>query len=223
MSDDQKLIVSARILAGEGHGDMTLGHVSYRRPGEDTFSIKARGIGLEELNSSTIIRARLDGSPLDPEAAIHSEIFIHSEIYSMRPDIGCVIHTHPVHCVALSCVSSHLLPISQPATLFYDDLAYFTDTICLVDDRELGMRLAQALGTHRAILMKNHGVVVVGTTVEEATVSALMLETAARIELLTYGRQVQLFPRDDILRLQAHTRKPGNFKPNFDYFTRKHL
>src|SRR5579863_7941539 len=91
----EKLIDGGIILEALGHGDCTRGHISARKPDDpNLFLIKCSGVGLEEITPDNLTVCNMDGERLSGGPR-HSEVFIHSEIYRARPDVQCVIHTHP--------------------------------------------------------------------------------------------------------------------------------
>lgn len=220
----QKLIVSGRILARHGHGDMTRGHVSVRVPGQpDLFYMKAHSLGLDEITLENILTIGLDGEVVDGTARRHSEVFIHSEVYRARPDIEAVIHTHSANTLALSALEMPIRPISQGGVMFTDCLPVFTGTIDLIRRPDQGRDLAKALGSHRAVLMRHHGLTMTGRTLEEAVVLLFMLEAAAEVQLkaMAAGALALEFPAADIQALKQKLEMPDQFLVNFDYLARK--
>jgi L-fuculose-phosphate aldolase len=226
MHDDisQKLIVAGKILVAEGQDDFTRGHISVRLPDDPAhFLMKPHSIGLDEIAPENILTIDLDGNVVAGTARRHSEVFIHSEIYKARPDVSSVIHTHPLHAVALSASGRPLGCYSQPAALFFEALGVYTDTIALIRSPALGKGVAAALGPHRAVLLKNHGVAVVGASIEEAVIGVIMLETAARVQMVTEaaGEPGPEFPREDIETLKQQISQPEQFVINFNYLARR--
>ena len=220
----EKLIAAGRILDAAGQGDLTRGHVSMRVPGDaQHFIMKPHSHGLDEITLDNIVTCNLDGEKVAGNARRHSEVFVHSEIYKLRPDVMSVIHTHPTHAVAFSATGKALLPISQPAVAFSDGLPSFTETIDLIRNPAMGAGVARALGPHKAVLMRNHGVAVVGTTVEESTVLALMLENACEIQLLAMaaGGVGEVFDAESIARLHHNITRAEQYSINFDYLNRR--
>ncbi len=220
----RKLIAAGAILDAADQGDLTRGHVSVRVPGDPAhFYMKPHSQGLDEITPENIVTCNLDGEKVAGGGRRHSEVFIHSEIYRRRPDVGSVIHVHPTHAVALSATGRPLLPISQPGVTFADGVPYFTGTINLIRQPEQGAAVAAALGPHRAVFLRNHGVAVAGATLEEATVLALLLEEACRIQLLAMaaGGVGEMFPPEDIARLHHDITRPEQFSINFEYLRRK--
>src|SRR6202161_3591782 len=99
----QELIVAGKVLVGEGQDDFTRGHISFRLPDDpNLFFMKAHSIGLDEITMQNILTIDLEGNVTAGTARRHSEVYIHSEILKLRPDVNCVIHTHPTYSVALS-------------------------------------------------------------------------------------------------------------------------
>jgi L-fuculose-phosphate aldolase len=220
----QKLIVAGKILVAEGQDDFTRGHISVRLPDNPAlFFMKPHSVGLDEITPQNILTIDLDGNVVAGTARRHSEVFIHTEIYKARPDVASVIHTHPVHAVALSASGRPLRCYSQPGALFHEALGVYTDTIALIRSPALGKGVAAALGPHRAVLLKNHGVAVVGASIEETVINVIMLETAAQVQLITEaaGDPAPAFPPDDIEILKQQISRPEQFVINFDYLARR--
>lgn len=220
----QLLIDGCHILEVEGHSDMTRGHLSIRLPDDPgLFYMKPHSYGFDEVSVENIVTCNLEGRKVDGNAPRHSEVFIHSEIYKVRPDVNAVIHTHPDHCVAVSATGRTLRPYSQPGCLFFEKVGAYTDTPDLIRSHELGAGVARALGQNRACLMKNHGVAVVGTSVSDAVVGAIMLENACRVQILaeSTGKVAEEFPRDLVLSLQQKLSGITQMDVNFEYLRRK--
>ncbi|HWG05892.1 MAG TPA: class II aldolase/adducin family protein [Beijerinckiaceae bacterium] len=220
----QQLILAGKVLVAEGQDDFTRGHVSVRLPGNPKlFFMKPHSMGLDEITMQNILTIDLEGEVVAGTARRHSEVYIHSEIFKARPDVNCVIHTHPTYSVAFSSTGRPLKCYSQPGALFYESLGVYADTINLIRSHAMGEGVAKALGSHRAVLLKNHGPVVTGRSIEEAVVGTIMLENAAMIQLLAEaaGDPAPEFPRADIEKLKRDIGQPEQFKINFDYLVRR--
>ena len=220
----QTLIQAGRVLAAAGQDDFTRGHISMRLPDNSgLFFMKAHSTGLDEITMDNILTIGLDGDVVAGNAQRHSEVFIHSEIFKTRGDVNCVLHTHPAHAVALSGSGRPLACLSQPAALFHHALGMYDQSINLIRTPEMGAAVARALGPHRAVLLKNHGVVTAAATVAEAVISAIMLENAAQIQMIAQaaGETAPEFPADDIEKLKRNLSQPEQFAINFDYLVRR--
>jgi L-fuculose-phosphate aldolase len=220
----EQLILAGNVLVAEGQDDFTRGHISMRLPDEPKlFFMKPHSIGLDEITMENILTIDLEGKVVAGTARRHSEVYIHSEIFKARPDVNCVIHTHPPYSIALSATGRPMRGYSQPAALFYDALGVYTDTINLIRTHEMGAGVAQALGPHRAVLLKNHGVVVTGKDIAEAVIGTIMLENAAMVQMIVEaaGEPAEEFSRADIDKLKHDIGQPEQFKINFDYLVRR--
>lgn len=165
---------ACRILASEGYADLTLGHVSARAP-DGQIWIKRKGVALDEVEAEDVVA--ID----DTDAVLHLETVLHTGVYGVRPDVGAVVHGHPPYATALGATSSDLAVLTHDGILFADGVGRFDDPDLIVDDAQ-GDRVATALGSRRAVLLNNHGVLVVGKDVPWAVLTAATLERAARLQ-----------------------------------------
>lgn len=185
--DDELRVVLAtgcRILAMEGHGDLVWGHMSARQPGSERFWMKPRDMGLEEIEPDDPVLVDYEGQQVAGRRRRHGEWPIHSEVYRLRPDVGAVIHTHPTLSTVFGSTGHELQPVTHEGSLFVPPpVPHYGDTTALIVTKDQGAGVAAALGTHRVLFMRNHGIVVAARTVQEAVVSAIILEKACRANL----------------------------------------
>ena len=220
----QKLIDGCLILEREGHHDMTRGHLSVRVPGKpDEFYMKPHSHGFDEVTMENIVTCNIEGEKIAGGGPRHSEVFIHSEILRVRPDVNAVIHSHPDHAVAVSSLGRPIRAWSQPSVLFVDRCGWFTETIDLIRRKDQGAGVARALGQNKICFMKNHGVAVTGTSIEDAVITAIMLENACRIPLLVEaaGNPSPEFPPEDLKLLFDKLGRHDQMVINFEYLRRK--
>jgi L-fuculose-phosphate aldolase len=217
----EKLALACNILAVGGHENLTLGHVTARRPGQTYLHMNSHDLGLEEITPQDIIIIDFEGNKLVGSGRKHSEYPIHTEIYKVYPHINCVIHTHPFYSIIAGATEGTIKTISHEGSLFAG-IPVFGETTLLIRTTALGQAVANCLHGHRALLMRNHGVVVTGTSIEEATVYAVLLEKAARLQVTasqigslststpaeTEGKEEQVF-------------YPKNINNFWDYLVRK--
>jgi L-fuculose-phosphate aldolase len=175
----EQIAWACRIVAAEGYADLTLGHVSARESG-GTVLIKRKGVALDEVTPDDVVEAD------DASAALHLETVLHTEVYRARPDVGAVVHGHPPYATALSATAAELELLTHDAVLFADGIARFEDPDLIVEP-EQGAAVARALGTQRAVLLRNHGVIAVGKDVPWAVLAAVTLERAARVQAIASG------------------------------------
>ena len=178
----RKLTNAGRVLASQDQGDFVAGHVTVRLPDDpQCFLMKPATIGLDEMTPDTIITVDLEGRKVSGTMPRHNEVFIHSEVLRARPDVQAVVHTHAPHAVAFSSLGRELVPVSNEAGYFYKKLPVFAETTDLIVTPDRGKAVARCLGPHGAAILRNHGIVTAGRTIEEAVWLALKLERACRV------------------------------------------
>jgi L-fuculose-phosphate aldolase len=165
---------ACRILASEGYADLTLGHISARGPDGEIW-IKRKGVALDEVEPDDVVTLA------DPDAVLHLETVLHTGVYRARADVGAVVHGHPPYATALGATTADLQVLTHDGVLFADGVSRFGDPDLIVDEDQ-GDRVAAALGSRRAVLMENHGVLVVGADVKWAVLAAATLERAAQLQ-----------------------------------------
>jgi ribulose-5-phosphate 4-epimerase/fuculose-1-phosphate aldolase len=175
------LAQACHVLYHQGHEHFFLGHVSARAPTAGQVWVKPTGFGLEEVGPEHMLLADLDGNKLEGEWNLHTEMPIHTAIYKARPDVNAVVHTHAFHAAGLSASRASFQMVSQDSILVGEVPCY--PSAELVESAALGAALASALGDSRAILMKNHGLTAVGSSIEQAVVRAVSLERSCRTQL----------------------------------------
>ena len=218
----ESLINAGRILASEGQGDFIFGHVTARLPDDDThFLMKPHDFGLEEITPDNLITVNLEGEKVAGESRRHIEVFIHSEVLRARPDIGAVVHTHAPYAVAFSALDRPLQGIGHEGAYFHAGIPVFSETADLIIDQAHGKAVARAMADSDALIMRNHGIVTAGRTIEEATVLALYLERACRAQLMVEacGSAAHVCSHEDAV---AKTQRVLPQSPRvFDYLVRR--
>ncbi len=207
-----------RLVAHHRWTDFIYTHLSARLPGPDHhFLINKYGVNFHEMRASDLVKIDLHGNIVEEERGLRSSdvnaagFTIHSAIHMARPDLMCVIHTHTAAGIAVSAQKDGLLPLSQHACKFYGRLAYHGyEGIALdLDERE---RLVADLGQHKAMILRNHGLLVGGTSIAEAFLNIYMLERAcaAQVDALAGGREIILPPPEVCAHTAEQFRKGEN-------------
>jgi L-fuculose-phosphate aldolase len=189
---------ACRILALEGFSDLTLGHVSARPAEGGAVYIKRKGLGLDEVGPEDVVEVD------DPSAALHLETVIHTEIYASRPDVGAIVHAHPPYATAFGATTADLELLTHDAVLFADGVAYFEETSELITEEDQGRAVAESLGHRRAVILRNHGVVVADVDVRWAVLSSITLERAVKLQsIATSLGSLRPISREDAERMRA--------------------
>ena len=219
-----KLINAGRVLVDEGQGDYVWGHISARLPdNSNRFLMKPGCLGLEELTADSIITVDIEGEKVLGDWPRHNEVYIHSEIMRARPDVMAVLHTHPEHAIAFSSLGKPLQAMSNDGTMFSAGVPVFSDTTDLITDQPRGKAVAKVLGKSNALILRNHGIVTAGRSVEEAVFLAIKLERACRIQLLAENAGgPKLFVKEEELAAKRARTNRGDSQGNaFSYLVRR--
>jgi ribulose-5-phosphate 4-epimerase/fuculose-1-phosphate aldolase len=183
-----------RLIALYGWDDLIFTHISARVPGtHEHFLINAYGLLFEEMTASSLVKVDLNGAiALDTPHSINPAGFtIHSAVHAARSDAGCVLHTHTRAGIAVSAQAEGLLPLSQISLFPYSSLAYHDyEGIALNDDEK--PRLVADLGTNYFLILRNHGLLTIGSTVPDAFLKMYALETACQAQLMAQSAGVEL-------------------------------
>lgn len=219
----RRLADACHILVMGGQGDDIWGHASMRLPGANTFWMKPARMGLEEIKPEDVIVVDLEGQVVGGKRPRHSEVFIHSEIYRARPDVCGVVHTHPVPSTVFASLGLPLRPITHEGSYFVPpDVPRFDETTDLIITPERGKAVARTLGNRTALFLVSHGIVAVGATIEEATVNALLLDKAARAQLMLPGGVPRHWtPDDEALVKRERIHNAANVVDRWAYLLRK--
>lgn len=180
-----QLAACYRLVARFGWDDLIFTHISARVPGpEHHFLINPYGLLFEEITASSLVKVDLEGrkrmdSPYDINPAGFT---IHSAIHAAREDAQCVLHVHSVNGVAVSAQAGGVLPLSQHSIFVLSSLAYHEyEGVAL--EAEEKPRLVRDLGDKHCLMLRNHGLLTIGTSVAEAFVAMYFFETTCRIQV----------------------------------------
>ncbi len=181
-----QLAAAYRLVEHFGWSELIYGHLTVRLPGnEPRFLINPYGLAYDEVCASNLVIVDVDGNILDdsPHPVSRAGFVIHSAIHMASDEShACVMHTHTRAGMAVAALEEGLLPISMFATGFHDRLAYhdYEGVSLYEDERE---RLLASLGEHRAMILRNHGLLTVGRTIPETFLRLYRLERACQVQL----------------------------------------
>jgi ribulose-5-phosphate 4-epimerase/fuculose-1-phosphate aldolase len=183
-----------RLVAAYGWSDLIFTHISARIPGpEHHFLINPYGMLFEEITASSLIKIDQNGEKLSesPHPVNRAGFVIHSAVHAVREDAGCVLHTHTRAGVGVSAQAGGVLPISQQSTFVLASLAYHTyEGVALHDEEK--PRLQADLGTANHLMLRNHGLLVVGSSIPEAFLLMYNFESTCQIQLAAQSGGVAL-------------------------------
>ena len=178
-----------RLIARFGWDDLIFTHVSARVPGpEHHFLINPYGLLFDEVTASNLVKVDLDGRKVldTPHDVNPAGFVIHSAIHAARADANCVLHVHSVNGVAVSAKEAGMRPVSQHSIFVLSSLAYHDyEGVALEEDEK--PRLVRDLGDRRFLMLRNHGLLTVGTSVADAFMAMYLFETSCMIQVRAEG------------------------------------
>jgi ribulose-5-phosphate 4-epimerase/fuculose-1-phosphate aldolase len=185
----RRLVAANRVLANEGVVD-AFGHVSVRDPRNAGrfWLARSRSPALVELDD--LMEFGLDGTAVDARGRTpYGERMIHAAVYAARADVHSVVHHHAYGVLPFTITDEPLRPVVHTASVIgaeipvWDIRTKFGDTDMLVRSIEQGRDLAATLANNTCVLMRGHGAVVVGASVERAVLTAIYLQVNASVLL----------------------------------------
>jgi HCOMODA/2-hydroxy-3-carboxy-muconic semialdehyde decarboxylase len=225
LTDD--LVTANRILAMEGVLD-GYGHVSVRSETNPNRYYLSRSLAPDLVEAGDVLEFDLDSKPIDPQGRTsYIEAFIHGEIYRARPDVNAVIHTHAPALIPFGVTDVPLRPIYTMGAFIGGGVPIFDirtataeTTDLLIRNAALGRALAQALANHGAALMRGHGAVVVGASLQDAVGRSVYLQINAALQLqaITLGGSIQYLDTDEARKLETI---PNRYSRAWEMWKRK--
>jgi len=182
----QRLAAAFRLFGRFGFGEGIAGHITARDPEyPDRFWLNPFAVDFRTIRVSDLICVDHEGNIVEGDYAInHAAFSIHSQVHAARPDVVAAAHAHSVYGKAFSSLGHPLDPITQDACSFYGDHALFDDYTGVVNTPEEGKRIAHALGGNKAAILRNHGLLTVGHSVDEAAWWFITMERSCQAQLL---------------------------------------
>lgn len=214
----QELAACYRVFDMLGWSEMIYNHITVKLDDEPgAFLINPFGLHFSEVTASSLVKIDIDGNKLaDSPYPVNRAGFVqHALFHRHLPDAHCIMHTHTTAGMAVSSVEGGLQPTNFYACNFAGQLAYHDFEGVTVRDEE-GERLLENLGDNRVMLLKNHGILVMGRTLPEAFIKHWSLQRACEIQVATMGMgkplvvppEVIAVHQRDLYMAQA-TAKPG--------------
>jgi len=179
------LAAAYRLVKLFGWDDLVFTHISARIPGpEHHFLINPYGFMFEEITASSLVKIDIEGKPVDetPYFINPAGFTIHSAVHAAREDAGCVLHVHAVNGIAVSAQAGGLLPISQQSLFVLSSLGYHGYEGVALNPEEKP-RLVADLGSNNYLMLRNHGLLTVGSTIADAFLFMYLFESACMIQV----------------------------------------
>lgn len=204
LTEAQALACAFRHLAEVGFSENLAGHITWQLPGTTEMLVNPWGLWWDEVAASDICVVDEDAVPVSGRWDVTPAIHLHTELHRLRPDARVVIHNHPYHLSVMAALG--VLPelVHQTGSLFLDDLCLVDEYDGEIDSADLAAELASRIGPANLTILSNHGVIVTGATLIEATYRAASVDRMCRLayDVLRTGITPLQMPRAAMAGMQ---------------------
>jgi ribulose-5-phosphate 4-epimerase/fuculose-1-phosphate aldolase len=181
----EDLAAAHRLVERFGWTELIYNHATARVPGRpDHMLVKPDRLLYQQVNASNLVECDLDGN-LPPGAPVINRTVpvIHGAIYKARPDVHAILHTHTPAGMAVSAMECGLLPLNQTAMQFHNRIGYH-EFMGVAENFAECEHIVRALGPHGALILRNHGLLTVGSSVSQAFVRLFYLERCCQAQVM---------------------------------------
>jgi ribulose-5-phosphate 4-epimerase/fuculose-1-phosphate aldolase len=203
----QMLVAAFRLFDRFGFNEGVAGHITARDPElTDHFWVNGFGVDFGSIKTSDLILCNHDGEVVEGKYSVNRAAFaIHSQVHQARPDVIAAAHAHSIYGKAFSSLGRLLDPLTQDACAFFEDHGLYDDFGGVANDLEEGQRIAKAVGSYKAAVLQNHGLITVGQSVEEAVWWFITMERSCQAQLLAEatGHPTKKIDRDTALKVRT--------------------
>ncbi len=224
----QRLAAAFRLFARYGFDEGVAGHITVRDPEfSDCFWVNPLGMYFGQISVSDLLLVNNKGEVVKGNRPVNTAAFaIHSQIHQARPDVNAAAHAHSIYGKTWSSLGRLLDPLTQDACAFYEDHALFNDYTGVVLKTEEGERIATTLGEKKAIILRNHGLLTVGHSVDETAWWFVVMERCCYSQLMAEaaGKPVLIEPETARLtysQLGSHLVGWFSFQSLYDMIVRQ--
>jgi ribulose-5-phosphate 4-epimerase/fuculose-1-phosphate aldolase len=224
----QRLAAALRLFARFGFDEGIAGHITARDPERlDHFWVNPFGIYFGHIRVSDLILVNHQGEVVEGNKPVNQAAFaIHSRIHAARPDVVAAAHSHSTYGKSFSSLGRLLDPLTQDACSFYEDHGLFDDYTGVVLKLEEGDRIAAALGDKKAVILRNHGLLTVGHSVDEAAWWFITMDRSCQAQLMAEAAGTPIPIDPDHARLTqsqvgSHYMGWFSFQPLYDMIVRQ--
>ena len=223
----QRLAAAFRLFSKFGFDEGVAGHITARDPElTDHFWVNPFAMHFGHIRVSDLLLVNDKGDVVEGDKPVNTAAFvIHSQVHAARPDVVSAAHAHSIYGKSWSALGRLLEPITQDVCAFYEDHSVFDDYTGVVLDLEEGKRIAHAVGDNKAAILRNHGLLTVGHSVDEAAWWFITMERSCQAQLLasSAGSPVLIDPamaRTTHGQVGSHMAGWFSFQPLFDRIVR---
>jgi ribulose-5-phosphate 4-epimerase/fuculose-1-phosphate aldolase len=219
----QRLAAALRIFSKCGFDEGVAGHITARDPEMlDHFWVNPFGMHFSMISVSDLLLVRHDGKVIEGDHPVNQAAFaIHSQVHAARPDVIGAAHAHSAYGKTWSTLGRKLDPITQDVCAFYEDHEVFQDFTGVVLDTEEGKRIAYTLGDKKAVILRNHGLLTVGHSVDEAAWWFVTMDRSCQAQLMAEAAGTPIHIDHEMAKLTStqvgsHLAGWFSFKPMYE-------
>src|SRR5437763_5596581 len=207
----QRLAAAFRLFGAFGFDEGVAGHITARDPELlDHFWVNPFAMHFGHIKVSDLILVNDKGEVVEGNRPVNTAAFvIHSQVHAARPDVIAAAHAHSTYGKCWASLGRVLDPLTQDVCAFYGDHALFDDYTGVVLDLEEGKRLAHALGDSKAVILRNHGLLTVGKSVDEAAWWFITMERSCQAQLMAEAAGTPVLIADDMATITSPQVGPG--------------
>ena len=183
----ERLAAGFRMFSHFGYDEGIAVHITLRDPEyPHYFWVNPFGMSFNKIKVSDLILVNEEGEIIEGKHTMLNKaaFAIHSRIHIARPDVVAAAHTHSIYGKTWSALGRKLDPITQDACAFYEDHGLYDDYTGVVNDASEGDKIGEALGDKKACILKNHGLLTVGSSVEEVAWWFISMERCCQAQIL---------------------------------------
>lgn len=212
----QRLAAAFRLFGRFGFDEGVAGHITARDPEHrDRFWVNPFGMSFKQIRASDLICVDHEGEVVEGDWPLNRAAFaIHSQVHRARPDVVAAAHAHSLHGKTFSSLGTLLDPLTQDSCAFYEDHALFDDFTGVVNETAEGARIAEALGDKKMVILRNHGLLTVGHTVDAAAWWFITAERTCQSQLaaMSAGKPISIdHEHASLTREQVGSELAGQF------------
>jgi ribulose-5-phosphate 4-epimerase/fuculose-1-phosphate aldolase len=184
-----QLAAAFRMFSKAGLDEGVAGHVTARDPEHtDSYWVNPFGMHFSLIKQSDLVRVNHAGEVVEGNRAVNgAAVAIHCAVHAARPDVIAAAHAHGPYGKTLSSLPMGIEMLTQDACAFHQDFGVFESFSGVVLDPEEGRKIGRALGDKKAVILRNHGMLTVGHSVESAAWWFLTLERTSQSQLMAYA------------------------------------
>ena len=219
----EKLAAGFRLFDYFGFNEGVAGHITYRDPEfKDHFWVNPLGVHFSQISVSDLLLVNHDGKVVQGDKDVNVAAFaIHSRLHKARPDVNAAAHSHSMYGRTFSSLGKLLDPITQDSCAFYERQAMYDHFSGVVEETEEGDRIANSLGDKQVIILKNHGILTTGSSVDIALWYFLSMEKCCQSQLMAEAAgKPTLIPHEVAIKTRGFIANDvalwASFQPLFD-------